>query len=538
MDTCGTRIMELLEQCGIDVVFGIPGVHTVELYRGIAKAGIRHITARHEQGAGFMADGYARATGKVGACCLITGPGMTNAATALAQSYSDSIAVLAVSSVNKTSSLGAGQGDLHELRNQQRLAEQFTAFSRTVAAVDDVEPVVAEAFGVFDSARPRPVHVQLPIDVLNRPAPHRFVRPPRRLAPEPDQGDIAQAARLLAGARNPAAVFGGGSIGAFVQARELIDMLKIPAVLTFAAKGVIPEADPYCIGSNLLHPPVLDFLEEADIVLAVGSEFSETDIWSRGGNIRFNGTLIRIDIDAGQADMNAAADLALIGDARRSLEMLLKELQRLPDPYPWSAQRSRETVRTLRRKCMDHDYPHTQRHRVVWNAIRETLPDHGIVTADSTQLTYSGNFCYQASEPRTYLTSTTGYGTLGYALPAAIGAKVGRPGSPVVCVAGDGGFQFSIQELATAAELGLPIVAVVWNNSAFGEIRDEFDSQGIERIGVNLPSPDFVAVAKGYGCDAMRISGLNQFKSALAKGYEAKRPTVLELCADSDLESL
>ena len=163
-NTCGYRLVQLLENCGTEFIFGIPGVHTVGLYAGIAGSAIRHITPRHEQSAGFMADGYARATGKYGVCCLITGPGLTNAATSLAQSYSDSVPVLAISSVNKTSSLGMGEGDLHELPNQQRLAEQFTAFSHTVLDVDTVPDVMARALAVFHSMRPRPVHIQIPID--------------------------------------------------------------------------------------------------------------------------------------------------------------------------------------------------------------------------------------------------------------------------------------------------------------------------------------------------------------------------------------
>ncbi len=538
MDSCGARTMQLLADYGIETVFGIPGVHTVELYRGIAQSRIRHITPRHEQGAGFMADGYARATGKVGVCCLITGPGVTNAATALAQAYSDSVPVLAISSVNRLSSLGTQKGNLHQLRNQQKLTEQFTAFSHTIRSAEEVPAALERAFAVFDSARPRPVHIELPIDILGELVERDKPWLARRsVAPQPPASAIEQAARLIAQARAPVAIFGGGSVRAYLAARKLIDILGIPAVTTFAAKGVVRADHPLSIGSNLLHPPVLDFVQSADVVLAIGTELSETDIWSRGGKIKFDGRLIRVDIDADQINVNAPSDFPIIGDASSALEALIDALMREPASYAWDPLCNRERVQSLKSQCRRHWYKNTPRHRIVWNAIREALPEFGIVAADSTQIVYSGNYCYETLLPRTYLTSTTGYGTLGFALPAAIGAKIACPDTPVVCVAGDGGFQFTIQELATACEHRLPIVIVLWNNQAYGEIRDTFDDLGIERVGVELPSPNFVEVAKGYGADAQRVTSVQQFKSEIKRGLDAKRPTLLELCAEAFLSA-
>ena len=251
--TCGVALMRLLRNYGTDVIFGIPGVHTLELYRGIAEVGIQHVTPRHEQSAGFMADGYARATGKVGVCCLITGPGVTNAATPIAQAYSDSVPMLVLSSVNKTSSLEMGQGDLHEVPGQQKLTEHFTEFSHTVLDVDSLPEVLAGAHAIFDAARPRPVHIQIPIDLIETPATWETSSVTRLSTPNAPMPKLEQAAKLLAAARNPAMILGGGTKDASVQAEQLANLLNLPTVTTFAAKGVISEDHPLSLGANLLH---------------------------------------------------------------------------------------------------------------------------------------------------------------------------------------------------------------------------------------------------------------------------------------------
>ena len=524
--------MKLLRNYETEFVFGIPGVHTVELYRGIAEAGIRHITPRHEQSAGFMADGYARATGKVGVCCLITGPGVTNAATPLAQSYSDSIPVLAISSVNKTQSLNLGQGDLHEVPQQQRLTEHFTAFSQTILDVDSIPEVVARAFAVFDSMRPQPVHIEIPIDLMPESV-NWSDRPACRVSsPHAPSGDLQAAAECLHKSQNPAIIVGGGCRNAAAEARSLADMIQAPAATTFAGKGIIPETHPLSLGANLLHPPVLDFLADCDVVLAVGTHLSETDIWHRGGDIHFNGTLIRIDIDPRQLYQNAMPAHAMLGDARHALEEISSRI-RILDPAAMNAnRRNSNAAAQILDQCKAHWYSYTEEHTAVWDVLRNALPEDGIVVADSTQLAYSGNYYYPAMQPRTYLTSTTGYGTLGYALPAAIGAKLGRPESPVVCVAGDGGFLFTIQELAAAAELRLPIAILLWHNDGYGEIRKSFEESKVPLVGVDLQMPDFPTLAKGFGCEAESIGDLEHLEKALISAFDRNCPTLLELRAE------
>ncbi len=527
--TCGVGLMQLLKNYGTDFVFGIPGVHTLELYRGIAESNIRHITPRHEQAAGFMADGYARATGNIGVCCLITGPGLTNAATALAQSYADSIPVLAISSVNKTASLNLGQGDLHEIHTQSQLTAHFTAFSQTILSVDAIPEVIAQAYAVFNTQRPQPVHVEIPIDRLSQPVDWQPIPTGTLHAPGATHTLLVKAAEQLAGAKNPVIILGGGCKDAAMQATELISTIKAPVVTTFAGKGVISEDHPLSLGANLLHPPVLDFVKNADVVLAIGTHLSETDIWSQGGDITFNGQLIRIDIDATQLYQNALPDIGIVGNAQHALAELVKLLNAMASP---SANNQADNIRMVKNLIADtryHWYEQTAAHIEIWNRIRQALPDHGIVTADSTQLVYSGNYVYPARLPRTYLTSTTGYGTLGYALPAAIGAKLGQPSCPVVCVIGDGGLMFTIQELATAVEHQLPIVIVLWHNNGYAEIRDQFKRLNIPPIGVDLTMPDFIAVARGFGCHATRVDDIEKLPALIEQGVAGTRPTLLEI---------
>ena len=528
----GIQLMKLLEDYGTEFVFGIPGVHTLELYRGIAHSSIRHVTPRHEQSAGFMADGYARATGKVGVCCLITGPGVTNAATPLAQSYSDSVPVLAISSVNKTSSLDLGQGDLHELDSQSKLSAHFTAFSQTILSTDSVPEVIARAYATFKANRPRPVHVEIPIDLINNPVNWSPFRENLAPPPQADHELLRRAAQALANAKKLAVILGGGCKDSAAEATELIEALNAPVVTTFAGKGIISEDHPLSLGSNLLHPPVLDYLKQADVVLAVGTHLSETDIWSRGGDIEFDGQLIRIDIDSSQLYRNARPGVPILGNAKHAVAELASLLNAMNLIPATSHAKNRLLVSDLLESTKSHWYENTPVHIKVWDKIRSALPDHGIVTADSTQLVYSGNYVYIARRPRTYLTSTTGYGTLGYALPAAIGAKLGKPNSPVVCVIGDGGLMFTIQELATAVEHRLPIVIVLWHNDGYGEIRDNFNEFGIPLVGVDLAMPKFLSVARGFGCHAKSVNDLEELPHLMKKGFRANRPTLLEIHAD------
>jgi len=530
--TCGELLVLLLEDLGVDTVFGIPGVHTVELYRGLPATRIRHITPRHEQGAGFMADGFARVSGKPGVCFIISGPGMTNILTAMAQAYGDSIPMLVISSVNRIDQLGMGGGRLHELPSQRQMVSGVTAFSHTLMRPDELPHVLSRAFAVFSSARPRPVHIEIPLDVITAPADHV----PRKLGarpsrPAPSAEAIASAARVLRTAQRPLMLVGGGACDAGAEVVALAQALDAPVSYTINAKGVLPKGHPLSVGSNQSLVPVRELVLQSDVVLAIGTELGETDYdVVFDGNFRITSTLIRVDIDPEQLNRNFPADVAILGDARLAMRALQAELGE-GDAYSANSAGVRRASATRAR--LDAQWPAAWRgHKRVLDTIRDTLPKV-IIAGDSTQPVYSGNHLFEANGPRSWFNSSTGYGTLGFGLPAAIGAKLAAPERPVVALIGDGGIQFTLAELASAVEANAPIIVLLWNNRGYGEIKRYMQNRRIPLIGVDIYTPDFLALAKGFGCNGVRAHDFEQLRQLLTTAARADRPTVVEVLEDA-----
>ena len=521
--TCGEILVKLLESYGIEIVFGIPGVHTVELYRGLPKTGLRHITPRHEQGAGFMADGYARATGKPAACFIISGPGMTNIVTAMAQAYSDSVPMLVISSVNNSHELALGQGRLHELPSQRQLVAGVCVFSHTVARPNELDEVLARAFTVFDSARPGPVHIELPLDVITAAAAtDKLPTIATRYRAAPSEMAIAAASKLLQNAANPFIVLGGGTQDASQEARALVDRSGIRTALTINAKGVLPPDHPLSLGSRLPQPPVLQALQSADVVLAIGTELGETDTLLFDDQLRIQGQVIRVDIEPEQLTRNVLPSVSICADAGLTMKALCAAMQ-VCKPF------AHEAEVTSLCEAADSLAPDAYRkHGRFLELIAKTLPEV-IIVGDSTQPVYGGNLFYEAASPRSYFNSSTGYGTLGYGLPAAFGAKLALPQRHVVSLIGDGGLQFTLNELATAVELNLAVPILVWNNNGYGEIKKYMLERDIPPIGVDIYTPDFIAIARGFGCAAIKISSKAEFIEALQGAASALTPTLIDI---------
>lgn len=526
MTTCGAVLTELLEANGIDHVFGIPGVHTIELYRGLAGSGIRHVTPRHEQGAGFMADGFARASGRPAACFIITGPGMTNIATAMGQAYGDSVPMVVVSAVNQSHELGLGQGRLHELSDQRAVVRNVAAFSHTLLRPDELPAVVERAFAVVRAARPRPVHIEVPIDVLELPATGIEVVPAASPSPPaPDPAAIAAAAERLAAAERPALLLGGGALGAGDEARRLAETLGAPTALTSNAKGLLPPDHPLLLGSYVASRGIAACVDESDVVLAIGTELGETDYGYEGAPGFASGAvpLIRIDIEAEQTTRNVRPALAITADARTAVAALLA---RLTGHAPGDgAARVRRALSVDPMRSLE---PRFQRHRRVLEALRSALPD-AIVVGDSTEPVYYAQSHFNADRPRAWFCSSTGYGTLGYALPAAIGARLARPDSPVVALTGDGGLMYCLGEMASAVGADAPIICLLWNNRSFEEIRHCMVAAQVEPVGVDLYSPDFIALAKSVGWEAASAATLDDLPELLQSAACRSRPTLIEI---------
>jgi 5-guanidino-2-oxopentanoate decarboxylase len=521
--TCGQALMHLLERYGVDTVFGIPGEHTLELYRGIETSGVRHVLTRNEQGAGFMADGYGRASGKPGICTLITGPGVTNAATPLAQAYADSIPMLLISSANRSESLGKGWGCLHELTDQRAVTAPLTAFSAMVRTPEDIPELIAQAFTVFKSRRPRPVHISIPIDLLGMPVEGGWqarVPPAKPVAPP---AAIEAAADKLAAARRPLVLVGGGAQEAGDTVTRLAELLDAAVIASNAGKGVVPDSHPLSLGGGLITMAVRDYMETADVILSIGCEISETDSFE--DYLTINAELIRIDIDPSKFNDIYPAELGIQGDAGPSVRDLLQALGRRE---PTGAKGTAEALVAVRAR-QDADFTVVERqHKKLLLELRAGLPADTIIMGDIAQLVYTGSAVMPTDLPRTWF-YPAGFGTLGCALPGAIGAKIALPERPVVALVGDGGFLFTIQELATAVEEQLAIPIILWNNDSLAMIRDGMIKRGIAEIGVNPKNPDFIKIADGFGCHVSRPDSLESFAAAVREALNASVPTVIEV---------
>lgn len=523
--SCGERLVQLLEAYGIDTVFGIPGNHTVQLYRGLGNSSIRHISPRHEQGAAFMADGYARSSGKPAACFLISGPGLGNAITPMIQALADSVPMLVVTAVAARAELSMGEGRLHEVPDQSALASQCSRFSHTLMRPDELPKVLARAFAVFDSARPGPVHIQIPMDVITQDAAHVSIRPwPRVCPPSANASALGQLAEKLRHARKPLLLLGGGAVAAAPQTQCLAESLGAPVVNTVNAKGVLPPGHPLLVGGSPSLSAVRTLIAESDLVLAIGTEFGETDY-----DMLFLGEMpeptwmARIDIDPAQLCRNQRPDLALCGDARESVASLLDIL----NGYEADSGGTDRVVQT--RIAINKEQHWNAQMQELFDLLHVTLPGLCLV-GDSTLPTYYAVWQYEAPAARRYFHSATGGGTLGYALPAALGARRALPQEvPVLALIGDGAAQFTFMELASAVQEKLPIIVLLWNNNGYREIREGMLASGVKPVGVDIDAPDFVAAATALGCFAERVDSLASLAAALLAANGRDRPTLLEL---------
>lgn len=482
MASVGEMLIRGLEARGVEVVFGIPGVHTIELYRGLAGSAIRHVTARHEGGAAFMADGYARASGRPGVAFVITGPGLTNALTAMGQSREDSIPVLVVTGVNRRASLGQGLGLLHELPDQGAMVRAVCP-SFQVTSPERLEPVLNQAFAAMLSGRPGPVHVEIPTDVmpLACPAP---AAPPPTLAPAlPDPAALAEAARLLGRASQPLILVGGGARRHAAELRALAERLDAPVVQTTNARGVM-WGHPLSVPASPSLPSVRALLRSADQILAIGTELGQTDydMYANGQLPDLSG-MIRIDVCPDQLARHPAR-LAIRADAGAAMAGLLPLLP--PARHTGAADLAARTLREARRDLAGLS-PRLSPMLAMVETMRDAMPG-ALIVGDSTQPIYAGNLVHDHDRPGGWFNAATGFGSLGFGPGAAVGAALGQPGTPVICLVGDGGLQFSPGELRTAVDEKLPVTFLVWNSASYQEIAEAMETVQISVIGCH-PSP-------------------------------------------------
>jgi len=565
----GEQLPALLAARGVTRVFGIPGVHTVELYRGLADSGIVHHTPRHEQGAGFAADGYARVSGKPGVCFAITGPGLTNLLTALAQAAADSVPLLVISSVNARARLGHGSGHLHELPDQSRLLAGVCAFSHSLLEAAELPAVLDRAFAVFTAERPQPVHIEIPTDLLDAPcAPLPTRAAATVLAPRPAAESLLRAARLCRDARRPLLLLGGGARRASAALTALAERLDAPAVMTVNARGCLAHDHPLAVPASPSLAAVRALIASSDLLLALGTELGPTDYdMYLDGGLHVDAPLIRCDIDARQLQRNHAPDLALLGDVGACVAELLALLHdddplavsslsssaaagdAASDAALQSARRAANRAAAARREARAELVALSAGadgaagsgglpgQLALLERVRARLPG-ALWVGDSAQPVYAGNLYFSPDAAGAWFNSATGYGSLGYALPAALGAALALREAgdkdrrrPLICLCGDGGLQFSLGELGSVAEAGEPLILLLWNNRGYGEIRDFMAARGIAPQGVALAAMDFCSIAAACGWRSARPANLHELDAALDAAAAAQLPTLIELDA-------
>ena len=490
MTNIGETLVQYLEAQQVDIIFGIPGVHTIELYRGLATSSIRHITSRHELGAGFMADAYARVSGKPGVAFVITGPGVTNILTAVAQARADSVPILVVSGVNEQTSLGLGLGHLHELPDQQTLCSLVACSSMQIRAAEDLVPALNQAFADFYSQRPGPVHIEIPIDVMGFSCRSSIEIMKLGQVPRPDSADIRQAVKLLSESEKTLILAGGGARGAAREVQALAELLDAPVILTTNGRGLLHK-HPLCVPASGSLSAVRRLIMDAEVVLAIGTELGTTDYdMYRDGGFPDISKLIRVDI-CDQQIKRHVAEVGLVGDSAAVVKALLPKLSDDLIRQSWPGADIAEQTRRAAKAGLSADYRHLLD---ILNTIRDTMPG-SLIVGDSTQLIYAGNLYYDHDRVGGWFNSATGYGALGYAMPAAIGAALAAPDETVICLTGDGGAQFSLAELMTASQEHLSIIFIIWNNRGYQEIEKSMDDAGIDAFSCDLVPPDFEARA-------------------------------------------
>ncbi len=527
--TCGEALMNLLQAYGVTTVFGIPGEHTLELYRGIAHSKVRAVTPRNEQGASFMADGYARVTGNPGVCIIITGPGVTNASTGIGQAYADSIPMLVISSANDSLSLGKGWGRLHETKDLCAITKPITAFSAMVHDSSEVPELIAKAFTIFHSSRPRPVHIAIPIDILEKNVDEQWkvIHPPE--LPLPVLCSILESVNLLLSASRAVILVGGGARLASSEVTELAENLLVGVIASNAGKGIVPDSNPLSLGGGVINPLVQEYLASADVILAIGTELGEADSFIY--DLPITGKVIRVDIDPARFSDAFPATVAVYGDAKSACKMLLQEV------------RSRKAIRNendiitelnrVREKQESAYTPIEKKHIRLLNVLRGELPDDAVIMGDIAQIVYTGTAAMKMELPGTWF-YPAGFGTLGCAVPGAIGAKIAVPEKKVLALVGDGGFMFTVNEIATAVEEKLSIPIILWHNHSYAMIRDGMRKRGIREIGVNPIAPDFIKLAEAFNCPGVRVTDEVSFVSALRDAFDHKGPSIIVVMEDDD----
>jgi acetolactate synthase I/II/III large subunit len=521
--TGGQALAQSLKIEGVNVIFGLPGVQLDWAMDALydERDAMPVIHPRHEQATAGMADGYARTTGRVGTALVVPGPGLLNATAALSTAYACNSPVLAISGQIQSDLIDFGRGVLHEIPDQIGMVRSVTKWAGRAMTPEEVPALVRQAFEQLQSGRPRPVEIEIPPDVLQKKANVTLLEPYQPDRAQPDLDKIEEAARLLGQAKTPLIFTGGGTIIAEAgeELQRVGEALQAAIIPTSNGKGAV--SDRHYLVQPMLAAQVLT--PEADVILAVGTRFVNPATLPWG--VKPGQTVIHIDVDPEELGRNhKATELGIAGDAKLALAALAERLPR----YNTSRPSREEELRALQTKA--YDALNSVKPQADYGlAVRDVLPDDGILVSEMTQVGYWSNQGFPVLKPRTYI--TPGYqGTLGFGFAAALGAQVGNPDRKVVSINGDGGFGYQLQELSTMVRHNIPAVAVIFNDNAYGNVRRIQRTQFNERtIASDLVNPDFMKLADAFGVQGFRATTPDELKHHLRQGFDSNLPTLIEV---------
>ncbi len=525
----GEALVKSLVREGVDVVFGIPGIHMSGIVVAIRdEPGIRMITTRHESGATHMADGYARASGKPGVALVVPGAGVYNAASGLATAYSRSSPVLLIAGQIPRGQIGKNHGGIHEVMDQMDIVRSVTKWRRQALRARDVPGAVTEAFRQMRTGRPRPVMLDIPPEVAveREEIQLRDPAPVSRIVPSPD--DLRRAAGIIAQASLPV-IFAGGGVrqsGAEQALVELVEATNIPVITSAGGKGVVPDDHPLCYGSCLgpmaeRHEmnQLYEVMQSADAVIGIGTRFS------LGNPAGEASPLINVNIDDAELTGVQSNTIPLHGDAKATIEALLPYLiEAGADERPSPA----DAVIAARRLISYYDIRLKEPQFAILEAIKAGIPEETLTVWDVTQFGYYARTHYRVTQPGTYIDSGYSF-NLGFAFPTAMGAKAARPDCPVVCIIGDGGFMFNAPELATAVRYGINVVTVVFRDDAYGNVARDLDELFGGTYETDLLNPDLVKFTESFGAIGMRANDPLELAELLPRALELQAPVVIDV---------
>jgi thiamine pyrophosphate-dependent acetolactate synthase large subunit-like protein len=521
--TGAEALVAQLEELGVDVVFGIPGVHNLAIFDALRRTSVRTVVVRHEQTAGYAADGYARATGRLGVCVTTTGPGAANAAGAMGEARASRSPVLHISTQVDSRILEGKTGhfSLHESPAQSELMAAVCNWSGRVARPEAIASMVARAAQEAFAGRRGPAFVEIPHDFLSVSIPKaRRAVPASLTVPKARENETARAAKALNASKHPVVWAGGGVIssGASAELIAVAELLDAPVVTTFAGKGAIPRGHPLALALPPHQPEIAKLIANSDALLAVGSDFDAMN--TQGWRLPLPRPRVVINVESEDLRRNYAADVAIESDAKAALKLLAGALESKKRSGARRVEQARSAALKSLRASREFRKPFAFVER-----LRDAVPDDAIVVADMAIPGYWAAAYFPAAAPRTFA-YPLGWGTLGFALPAAVGAAAS--GRTTVVIAGDAGFLFAPGELATAVQEGLDLAVIVVNDHGYGMLRFDEDERFKERFAVDLKTPDFVALAKSFGVKARKTTEAAVGKD-LAWAIKQKGPALLEL---------